>query len=397
MSESLIDDELAILCGPRDDAYLDRVAQVAQQEWAALYGNVRSSCARKDRLDKGISKGPSSKKSKLSEKAWTEQRRAKADKIARAARGSAARPGLPATLATKVQEELPQTWSEGHEKEAKFQKAKHASAMIQALSHGHLVGEEATPALKRARGIAQEREAKVRKLYDARHAKKRQALSLPSRPSLQGLRAWLDPRLRLPPATRLLDALVKAKVDLADQSEVTEANVFVTADVDAPPKLAKWVAIVGGGLICDLKYLLTNGACGKSLKFKAAVQKKRRFWTTQRFAEENPNMNQALTYWAEHPTSQWSRSPSQAAAIRVAERCSEIGQPSQILIFVGEAEQASEEQAQRTVVGLGPWLEAVRTAAICHCRRTAAMILAAWPRWVCDCGIKHHEYNVFVQ
>jgi hypothetical protein len=247
-------------------------------------------------------------------------------------------------LAQKCRQHAASMWSESRENEAEFQRSKRKHAMAQALSNNHLVEGEITPALKRAQGIAMEREAKVRKLYDARRSQKREALRQPSRPSLHGLSVWLDPKLELPPQRELLNTLVKAKLSICDELNIHQAGVFITSDIEAPGKLAKWSAILGGGLICDMKYLLSHGAHGKSLKFKAAVHTKRYFWATDQFAAAQPHMYEALAFWTAQDTSLWIRSASQAAAIRAGERYSRLGQPSQMLIFVTEAEQASEEQ-----------------------------------------------------
>ena len=101
MSESLIDDELAILTGAKDAEHLDAVAELAQQEWAALYPDTRMTSMREERLDKGISRSSASSSSRttaaLTEQQWIRQRRANADKIAAAARGTAERPLLSST------------------------------------------------------------------------------------------------------------------------------------------------------------------------------------------------------------------------------------------------------------------------------------------------------------
>ena len=74
MSESLINDELAILCGPAEAADLHRVVQHARTEWASLYGDVRTSGnGRPDRMDMGVTRVSK----RLSERLWIGSRRAK--------------------------------------------------------------------------------------------------------------------------------------------------------------------------------------------------------------------------------------------------------------------------------------------------------------------------------
>jgi hypothetical protein len=335
MSESLINDELAILCGPAEAADLDKVARHARTEWASLYGDVRTSGNRRpDRMDTGVKR----ESTRLSERLWIGARRAKVESLLQ--HGVATDTALVAASSASAAN----LWTESHDKEKSFQLNKCKARRVQALDEGHLLPGEVTQALRRSHAIATQKEIRRRRHYNLDHAAKRKALAAPVRPTLCGLSVWPDPAVALlGPHRPFIDALVKANLGLCNDAECHMAQVFLVQGVNHASELVRWCAILGGGILCDLKCILNEGLSGKSLKFMAAVAQKRKIWVTPGFAEENPLMNRALSYWVDHPISTWSRASSAADIIRRGEIQARHRRAAQVILFVTAQEQVLED------------------------------------------------------
>jgi hypothetical protein len=334
MSESLINDELAILCGPAEAADLHRVVQHARTEWASLYGDVRTSGnGRPDRMDMGVTRVSK----RLSERLWIGSRRAKVEHLLQ--HGVATDTALVAASSVSAAN----LWTERHDKEKAFQVNKCQARRVQALDEGHLLPGEVTQALRRSHTIATQKEIRRRRHYNLEHAAKRKALSAPDRPTLSGLSMWPDPAVVLPSRRPFIDALVKANLGLCNDAECHMAQAFLVQGVNHASDLVRWCAVLGGGIICDLTYILHGGLSGKSVKFKAAVAQKRKIWVTPGFAGENPLMNRALSYWVDHPISTWSRASSKADILRRGEVQARHRRAAEVILFVTAQEQVMED------------------------------------------------------
>ena len=113
------------------------------------------------------------------------------------------------------------------------------------------------------------------------HKNKAIALSNPTRPILMGKRIFKCSDVVIQHRVNFHAALRSLK--MITVTERTHADVFLVNDVTRPPQRVIWNAILSGGIVASLPYIMSHGERGPCLVYKKAVDSKRVVWCSPRF------------------------------------------------------------------------------------------------------------------
>ena len=170
----------------------DAVIEIAQRLWAKLYDSSRSTSSRGKRIDNGVQKR---KSDSLSEAAWVKRRRSEVDELV-------SRRASSSTGSTSVNNKAimlaEQTWSEEHCKEERFQIEKQRRRLLDGLARGLLLPDEMSPHLRDELLQELEKDVAKDKKYDAEQTRKEAALADLPRPSIVGMRIFIDKSVDVP-------------------------------------------------------------------------------------------------------------------------------------------------------------------------------------------------------
>ena len=100
---------------------------------------------------------------------------------------------------------------------------------------------------------------------------------------------------------------------LCDDGQEHLANVVVVHSVPAvaTDDWCSWLAVLNGALMCDVTYVRYGGGRGKSLMYKPALAKVRKFYITNGFKSQDPAIHKLIVTLATNSTaSRWSELPS---------------------------------------------------------------------------------------
>ena len=118
-----------------------------------------------------------------------------------------------------------------------------------------------------------------------------------------------------------------------------EASVFLVCNVNEPGQRIQWCASLGGGVLCDLKYVMSKGHNGQTLGFKRATITKRTLWASPNFIAAHPEVHRILQAKSREAPGKftWIANKYQFAALSVRRAAS--GNRTECVALVTAAEQ----------------------------------------------------------
>ena len=336
----LLNDELQIISYV-DRAYDDAIIRRAREEWAAIYGTARA-VARRERCDKGIARG-ALKTARTTEKAWIEQRRASvSDLVSSGSVSTSTSSPVDGTINAAAERTAERTWSARHEKEQDFQLAKQIKNFMASMEANHVLPSEITDEHIVAFADFQEKQAKNGRAYNTKKKKCMEALTVAIRPIVGRQTVFLDCDLRVP-ASHFADGL--RALNFQRVHDRHRARVFIVENIDHFGQHTKWAAVLNGGWIATVDYIL-NGGSGAALKYKRALSSKRAVWCSPAFKARHAEVHKVIASSMLASTShKWSWIDTKDAAILIGKRRARSGNDGEIMALVTGEEQRHDQDA----------------------------------------------------
>ena len=124
------------------------------------------------------------------------------------------------------------------------------------------------------------------------------------------------------------------------EEDFKKAHDFVVDDVSNVRMRVLWPSLLGGCYICDVEYMLSEGAKGTMLKFKAATAIKRTMHLTPSFATAHEEMALVLLHYSSacSPKSNWRYCDNEARFLEVAAKANAAKKPTSVIVFLTEAD-----------------------------------------------------------
>lgn len=266
-------------------------AQRCRALWKQHFGEVR--CRREDRSDKGLRK-PSSqlKPASSSEAGWLRKRREDVSLAVAAGQG-------------QQQLDVPNKWSEDHERELEYQVKKRRKRQVDAALNGQLCEDQVDENLLGE--MAKQLESS--KKQDAEHARRARRLEKKTLMAesvkweeLSGMKAYIqsmEPEILRAEARRSL--LEKGLIITENR---LEAKMFVVVDVLEPGLRNKWSAVLAGALLVSVRRLLHGS--GPFIKYKPALRIPQEVWMSDNFRSAHPDIAALIQQASTSPGSRWS-------------------------------------------------------------------------------------------
>ncbi len=312
MSEQLINDELNLICDV-DFEDTDLLLQRAQSIWLSVYKSVRTG-NRRSRMDIGKPRAP---KNALSLAQSLRDRTADITQLVDRSAAAFSDSMVP----------VAELWSDGHAKEAAFQQQKRVFKLLE--SADTVLESDLTPRLAEAASLFKIYQQRVGEAYARKKAVAAEACE-PQR--LSGSVMWADPALR----NRLLKKVCHSlTIDVV--TDRMRAKTFLVRDVLKLPQRVAWCLALGGGMACELEYVVSNGEDGRCMVYEATGNRKRTAWASDAFIQNHNVIFGILAEKASPPTGSWKW-------MRRGAQCWQGKQPA--LVFVTAAEFDSEDSRQ---------------------------------------------------
>ena len=318
----------------------DAAIEIAQRLWAKLYDESRSTSSRGKRIDKG---GQKRNGDSLSEVAWLKRRRREVDEIvSRQASSSAGSTDVNNKAITLAE----QTWSEKHRKEERFQIEKQRRRLLDGLARGLLLPEEISSHLRDDLLQHLEKDVANDKKYDAEQMRKEGALAVLPRPSIAGMRIFIDKSVDVPSAT-LRGWFRSSKTHKTLKRE--EASIYCVSDLSKVGQRIRWCAVLRGGIICAPEFFATGGARGAAIAYKAALGTKRWIWFSDAFARVRPSLQQQIKDAADaYPRCKWKFVDSKEKALSLVAKKN----AAEVLMIVLREEQRQDPELSHVLYKL---------------------------------------------
>jgi hypothetical protein len=320
IGEDRLDDEVQLVSlDPGDSSIFEEARHV----WASCYGAPRASPT-KPRLDTGKRK----REDPCSEAGFLRNRRSSVLAAAACVDGDVALPHE-----RTVGE---QGWEASHQAEIEFQLSKRRVRLLECIEEGGVLPSEVTPEITLEHAAHRDLEAKRQRDYNQKHSRTARAIAAPQFPNLAGQSCY---------STVLCGELDNAcrRLQIVPEEDYLKARVYVVDDIIAPRMELLWPAMLDGKLMCDKAYLVSSGARGLSLKYKAATQIARAMFITPQFAAAHP-VKAAELLWhssARHGAgSRWVHVEHRDTFLQAAQKAIAAKKPTQVIVFMVAAEEA---------------------------------------------------------
>lgn len=173
-----------------------------------------------------------------------------------------------------------------------------------------------------------------------------------------------------------LDAACRAQ-RMRFEEDFKKADVYIVRDTTTTAVHVLWAAVLAGRFVCDPLYIISHGARGCSLKFKAATAIARAMHFTPRFAVEHEDLCLGLIWHSttfSQQTSKWKLVEDEASFMDAANAANARGKPTQVVVFCVEEEM--------------PRFAHVK---LCYTARTGLDALASFDRGLSATGLAGHD------
>ncbi len=384
LSESLINDELQLLCDvdPKGDEELVRGARTV---WIQVYGAARDTRNRATRLDANKKRACTKIRGKLKLAGWVKRRREEVDGLVASKRP---RVSLKADSAGEIVGR--NLWSEKHQKEEHFQDSKRLTRFMEVLDQGYALATEDTPGAQEALKLWRDHEHQVATDYFKGKAKLH-ALRCAKDTDVASQKLFVTPGANVGDEQEFKRAL--GKQGLQRTHDRLAADLFLVPSIEAPGQRNLWCAILSGGMLCTLKYLMSSGHAGASLALKPAITSKRQVWCSADFVTKHPEVHNILCAKVRSPASRWKWITSKEELLRQGGKRSAAGHGGEVVAFVTAREQTS--LAPQPVANLlhrrrRRWRGLKPRHPSCHIHATSmhAYFIAQFVVWRCVCAMQ---------
>jgi hypothetical protein len=338
LPDELVRDELDIICDIDRTEDAEQV-EAARDMWLQTYRTSRKH--EHERIDAGVPKAAKAEAlaPSMMGKCLAGLIRARDAEVGTLAANS---DGPRRAQASKVVGE--QGWTEQHDKEVRFNKAKRAMALLDAHKSGTILEGEMTKDYLKASELNDVYQLKLSAEYAKRKTKNVHSMADKTDLDLAGKRVYVDSGFKEKDLQELTKLLQQAR--LRRVTDRSNADVFLTADVNCLGQRASWCLMLGGGYAISWECLLAQGRDGAALCFSCAVAAKRWIWVTRAFREVNPTLTNILTSKMEAQGSNWKWAASMDELKSLGEiRKRNHGGGADLIAFVTKSEKPEQLQA----------------------------------------------------
>jgi hypothetical protein len=181
-------------------------------------------------------------------------------------------------------------------------------------------------------------ESKRHHEYKLQHARRAKALARPEPPNLAG-QVCFTPSVPSDEVDRAC-----RRLQITQHEDYLRAHFYIVQDVTAPDVRLLWPAMLDGKLMCDPEFIVSNGARGTSLKYKAATQIARAMHITPNFAAANPVRAAELLYHSSArvgSTSRWIYIEDKVTFLQTARKANTAKKPTQVIVFMTTHDEAA--------------------------------------------------------
>jgi hypothetical protein len=323
-TDELENDELKLLCD-RDQDQDEVISERARSIWTETgYGVARVEY--KTRIDAGTKRKRTG--NEVSEVAWIKRRR---DKVSDVLREVGAQ--------TAAREDLKEIrnnstgWTAGHKKEEHHLMVRRMSEFVDALVDGTADPDQVND-VELCKLIIEEIER--REVADKRRATERvrkdRAFKPGTRPELRGKSVFVSPEvdcaedvLRLP----------LRNLGLRRVTDRTQADVFLEESMSQVGQRTAWCALMRGGLVVSNEFIISEGAKGAAIAYKAVLRSTKSVFCTQEFQDKHPVVYNILQVTSTQRGNKWRWLANLASVNDTAKKFKSKGRTSELVVFVG--------------------------------------------------------------
>ena len=183
---------------------------------------------------------------------------------------------------------LPDGWTERHEAEADFQRQKRLRRCMESLREGAFPATDISTAMLADIVAMREKEVRSQREYANRVARTERLRAGPTPNALLSKRVVLSRAIPRRSTAGFADALRRAGAALV--ADAMQADIFVVADIATVPPRVQWLAVLGGGRVCDMKFVLSGGKHGVSVLYKRAMATRRTVFLSDAFITRHPKL-----------------------------------------------------------------------------------------------------------
>ena len=324
--------DLSVLISDPDPKVNDDTVRQAQVEWAEVYNNTRKSI--QERIDNGL------KRPQLqgSEKRWVHERRKSVQKALKDPKGKKKN----THINRKASRMAPRFWSQSHSKEMEFQREKRATNFIAGVASGNVLDAEVSQTMAHACVEIAQREVAKRRAYVTQKNNKRKATALSTSQHIKSKILYLvDAAMGM--SVEKFYAMMKNN-GLRKSTNPLAADIFVANNLNRVPTLVSWIAVLAGGRICHMDFVVSGGKSGASVAFRPALRTRRTVWCSPRFREQHMALFDALRELLRKPYNSWTYMADKTDFLAVAAKKIRAKKPTEVMALVTEWEQANDQE-----------------------------------------------------
>jgi hypothetical protein len=191
-------------------------------------------------------------------------------------------------------------WTEGHDKEHRFQIKKRLKKELQALADGALLPEEIRPGMAEALRDRTAKDEKEDRKTKAAYQKRKSNEKIPTLDLNAAMSVCISTSVSDPDGS--LARELRARHLVVEELSV-KTQVLIVEDPASLEKKQAWLAALMGLWVCSKSSIF--GAAGPFLKYKSAVSKKRCLHLSQEFRNKHAMLSLVLQQACNSPRSLW--------------------------------------------------------------------------------------------
>lgn len=266
-------DEMKLVCDYRNEEEAAVIA-AAERLWKLHYRVSRKTAT--PRWDKGI---PKLRKPALcSAKAWLQRRR---DSVEAAVRAEDMPDPKRMLADIKAQVQASDCWNDEHENEELFQLVKQRVQYLKAVGNGQL--KDASANDQNYAGALEQHQIRLRNARERDAARRKAAAANAAGMDIAGAHVFLDQAV---PQLKTAKDFIKS-ANAYEETDVAKSQVWVVPTPGTPREHIRWAAILRGGAITDVQWLLSHGFQGRSIWYNPATATPRLVWLSDNVAAKH--------------------------------------------------------------------------------------------------------------
>ena len=119
-----------------------------------------------------------------------------------------------------------------------------------------------------------------------------------------------------------------------------QADIFVVADIATVLPRVQWLAVLGGGRVCDMKFVLSGGKHGVSVLYKRAMATRRTVFLSDAFITRHPKLAGLVLRKAGDPACAWKLMTNRDDFLALARKCIAQKKRTEVVAFITPGERA---------------------------------------------------------